>query len=405
MRILTKLFHNYTDAKAIHADFDREVAWKNVQAGRLILPLIVLLQLYNILHVLLFTHAKLATRNNRLYFGMYMILFAGTLASLLFVYIAKKPEERHTKVVMDATFAFCTLLCLWSSGITLLDLHVGLNLSTYSITIIGIGVLAFLRPWQSILLLGGNQLFLWMLVSLITQEPSNYTGAIVNTTALVVIAVGMALVRYRHKESDVKNRYVIMAQNRKIGEINEKLNRLVVTDTLTGLYNRRFFDEVLPAQWQRWADAGERIAVIMLDLDDFKRYNDYYGHQAGDDCIRQLGEVMRNCAAGVTDCLIRYGGEEFTAVLFGSSERQAKKLAEEIRRGVERLDIVHEKALAHGRVTVSAGVFCDVPTETLTLDAFYAGADRALYQAKRAGKNCVKCAWETTACTVPTSAE
>ena len=167
---------------------------------------------------------------------------------------------------------------------------------------------------------------------------------------------------------------------------NHQLSILALTDSLTGIGNRRYFDE----QFQSLLSMAQRgkapLAVLMIDLDHFKRYNDLYGHQAGDDCLRQVGGCIADAFQRPGDCAARYGGEEFAVISIGMSMEEFQQHAQQLCDKVRALDIAHLDSPC-GVVTVSAGGVARVPTrDTLALSLLKA-ADKALYQAKQRGRN------------------
>lgn len=170
---------------------------------------------------------------------------------------------------------------------------------------------------------------------------------------------------------------------------NEELLAMSETDALTNLANRRKFDLAYESEWERALRLQQPMAVVILDVDDFKQYNDRYGHQAGDDCLRTLALVLREHARRVMDVAARYGGEEFALVLPGMTGAEAASLAEDVRQWVERTGIEHEGAGRGNVVTVSAGVAALVPARGANPFDLLSSADAALYAAKAKGKNAV----------------
>ncbi len=166
---------------------------------------------------------------------------------------------------------------------------------------------------------------------------------------------------------------------------NQQLEQLAVTDPLTGLPNRRRLAETLGATWQRAARQVSSLALAMIDIDEFKQYNDHYGHPAGDRCLTRVASAISS-RLRVGDVVARYGGEEFCVVLADCDLATAESVAERIRAGVEALDEPHEPA-AHGRVTVSVGVAALVPGPGRSAEDLVASADAQLYRAKNAGRN------------------
>ena len=168
---------------------------------------------------------------------------------------------------------------------------------------------------------------------------------------------------------------------------SDALRALTLTDGLTGVSNRRAFDEALSNEWRRCGRAQVPIALIMVDIDCFKNYNDQYGHQAGDECLRQVSAAMRRAAARPQDVVARYGGEEFAVLLphldADDAEGVAKRLLEEI----AQLGIEHSRSSAGPIVTVSMGIASLTPSERHEPGVLVKAADALLYEAKAAGRN------------------
>lgn len=167
---------------------------------------------------------------------------------------------------------------------------------------------------------------------------------------------------------------------------NRELAALSITDALTGLANRRHFDQVLGTEWRRALRASEPLGAAMIDIDQFKLYNDHYGHQQGDACLRQVAQALAGSVRQGVDLAARYGGEEFAIILPGADLAEARIVAERARAAVAALALPHLPA-GHGIVTVSIGVAAMVPHADLSAAAVFGAADAALYQAKQLGRN------------------
>ena len=165
------------------------------------------------------------------------------------------------------------------------------------------------------------------------------------------------------------------------------LNELAERDGLTGLYNRRIFDDYIGRVWRQSRREDVALEIIFIDIDYFKIYNDLYGHQAGDDCLKKVAASIARCAKRPFDFLARYGGEEFVLVLYGPPEDYARSLPEQIRVDVLDLLIPHAGSSAGKHVTVSVGVALARGGSTRSLNGAIQTADEALYQAKREGRN------------------
>lgn len=166
------------------------------------------------------------------------------------------------------------------------------------------------------------------------------------------------------------------------------MSSLTITDPLTGLANRRRFNDTMAEEWARAQRSGQPVAMLMLDIDYFKAYNDCCGHQAGDDCLRKVAGLVRGAARRAGDLVARYGGEEFVVIAADTDIPDAINLAESMRAAVERAAIPHPvSSLAGGVVTVSIGVAVMVPSFGVSPERLMQRADAALYLAKSGGRN------------------
>ncbi len=173
----------------------------------------------------------------------------------------------------------------------------------------------------------------------------------------------------------------------KLEEANRKLADLSATDGLTGLANRRRFDQVFETEWQRAKRRGLHLAVAMIDVDQFKAYNDYYGHQAGDDCLRRVGTILGENVQRAGELIARYGGEEFVVILPGLNSDEALNMAETIRSAVQAQNLPHSQNSVAGFVTVSIGVATLIPQVGGKSTSLLKDADAAMYEAKGRGRN------------------
>jgi diguanylate cyclase (GGDEF)-like protein len=180
----------------------------------------------------------------------------------------------------------------------------------------------------------------------------------------------------------------IAERTAELEEANRELSGLSRTDALTGIPNRREFDTFERRVYRLSAREKTAIAIILMDIDFFKIYNDSLGHQAGDDCLRKVAGALVECATRPMDLVARYGGEEFVAVLGGATLQDALIVAERMRVAVESLQIAHPGS-THEVVTISVGISSTTPNSSEGSDGIVKAADEALYYAKAAGRNCV----------------
>lgn len=167
----------------------------------------------------------------------------------------------------------------------------------------------------------------------------------------------------------------------------DAMRELTLTDALTGVANRRHFNDTLELEWRRCARSGMPLAAIMIDIDHFKRYNDEYGHQAGDLCLQQVAAAMKRCAARPQDLLARYGGEEFILLLPQEGLAGATAVARRILDEVDALALPHNASPTSSVVSVSMGVAAIAPGESADADLLIRSADEQLYRAKLHGRN------------------
>jgi diguanylate cyclase (GGDEF)-like protein len=187
-------------------------------------------------------------------------------------------------------------------------------------------------------------------------------------------------------------------------ENSDRLRQLSKLDPLTGLANRRALDEQLEKEWRRGMRDRTPLAMLMLDIDHFKTFNDHYGHMEGDRALKLVADTLKACASRVGDLVARFGGEEFSVLLWNCDQSQALTVAEKIRQAVANLEIPHAKSAVASHVTVSVGVAGGVPThpsisfgsgahphgalpELPSQRALFDRADAALYLAKQDGRN------------------
>lgn len=171
---------------------------------------------------------------------------------------------------------------------------------------------------------------------------------------------------------------------------SDLLAKLALVDGLTGVANRRQLESTLESEWSRCLRNGYPLSVIMIDVDHFKAYNDYYGHGQGDECLRSVAKALCGGSRRAGELLARYGGEEFVVVLPNSGTADAMQTAEALRQCVSKLQLPHGNAPVGHSVSISLGVATVKPSKTTTVNGIMEMADAALYQAKQAGRNCVR---------------
>lgn len=178
-----------------------------------------------------------------------------------------------------------------------------------------------------------------------------------------------------------------IATHIKLKQQADDLRRLSRLDGLTGLANRRRFDELLQINWSRSGRTGSPLSIILLDVDFFKQYNDTFGHQKGDECLQQIAKVLGSSLKRMDDLAARYGGEEFICLLPHTSEEGAYEIAETLVSSVRSLNLAHESSKICQTVTISAGVATASEFQGIKAPSLVEIADQALYRAKEKGRN------------------
>ncbi|MCX7921646.1 MAG: diguanylate cyclase [Clostridia bacterium] len=183
---------------------------------------------------------------------------------------------------------------------------------------------------------------------------------------------------------------LIKEENKQLEEKNKILQDLSSNDGLTGIANRRYFNEFISQEWARLSHTSIPLSIIMIDIDYFKTYNDTYGHQAGDECLKKVASTLANALKHTGNLAARYGGEEFAVVLPDTSRNEAVFVAEKLRADIEEVRIPHVKSDISDHVTISLGVATVIPQYDSSPDELIKSADQALYNAKNSGRNQVK---------------
>ncbi len=196
-----------------------------------------------------------------------------------------------------------------------------------------------------------------------------------------------------HRISEIQNKLIDLSNE--LSETNNKLKNSVITDPLTGAKNRLFLDECIRNEWYRGIRHKSELSLLIIDVDNFKTLNDTNGHQAGDTCLIDLVNLFGSHLKRSSDVLCRYGGDEFVIVLPNTSGVDAFQIGEKIRTSVIKYNSESEMEIAVA-ISVSIGCASCIPDDSISFDEFLTYADKALYKAKAAGRNCVVNAEITT---------
>lgn len=258
------------------------------------------------------------------------------------------------------------------------------------ILMVGFGLITVAFLARIAAALSGHMHLLSILATNGVQIATFFTAII----SLALFGTGLTLMSHERAMHELaESRALLRQQNSmlqqystELGIANLRLGELSLTDSLTGLGNRRRFDEGLQAEWVHARRAGKPLALLIADVDYFKRYNDGYGHQAGDDCLCRVAQVLQGQSKRAADLVARYGGEEFAIIASDTHHEGGLQLGEALCHAVAELALPHADS-PHGRVTISIGAAVVMPGDELEPHALIRLADAALYRAKSEGRN------------------
>ncbi len=295
------------------------------------------------------------------------------------------PVAVECLVLVSGVFAAACLACILAAthSPTGQYYHVGLM-----VVVIYANIVQRLRFWYAV---ACSVAILAMHIGGVLIVPAFNQRLILPVISLVGATVVLTLMSNYAMERDERKRYLLFVRQKqllqKLDEVHHRLQNLARVDVLTGAYNRRHLQAYLHQTWQRAQHGQGEVAVIMLDVDHFKNYNDRYGHPAGDRCLVQVAQAMKACLRQPGDLVARYGGEEFIAVLPQTSAELARQAAERIRLAVQSMQVRHEGSDTASVVTVSVGVAGAAAAPAQTELGLISAADAALYRAKHGGRN------------------
>lgn len=206
--------------------------------------------------------------------------------------------------------------------------------------------------------------------------------------ALYMISIIVAIARMdENMTTSLLMKYELEERTEKLQDANEKLEHLTLVDSLTQLYNRRFFERQMDKEWKKCHRESKRLAMLVIDIDYFKAFNDNYGHAAGDECLKKVASILAQALHRPGDIIARIGGEEFVALLPGIDEEGAIKVAETMQQKLQLAQIQHRASPIDDYVTVSIGLAVTYPAENASALGLFKAADKALYRGKFMGRN------------------
>lgn len=232
-----------------------------------------------------------------------------------------------------------------------------------------------------------NVFFLFFLVAMLNDAlliSFDFIGQV-----FLIVLLGIVQIMAKEYSGSAEQIVALEDSQEELNKINQELLTISQIDSLTGIANRRYFDQQLLALWQADKYMEKNVGLIMVDIDFFKNYNDFYGHQKGDGCLIKVASGLRSALLRQSDFLARYGGEEFAIILSDLDEGGIYRVAENMRKSIESLHIEHRASVSSSNITISVGCSVLPAGENCSLSELITRADQALYHAKETGRNCV----------------
>lgn len=340
-------------------------------------------QVYNIFYTLIYTNWTLHTVPSRVYMVLYILMFIVTAIGILYRFLAVKRSFPPQQVIF-AQLIYVAFLILWTLAVTLYDQRVSNNISLYLSMLFVLSILTYLTPFQAGLIFGIPQIILLTIIPNLPFYNGDNYGGLLSSTIIAVMSIFISSYRFYTENRSFVVRQTILKQNEEVQRKNELLNALAQRDALTGLYNRRFFDLQIPSLFDQACQSRQPVSIFMADIDNFKAYNDCFGHQKGDQCLHLVAQALDvQMSKGY---LLRYGGEEFCGIAPNMDQTEAIEEGKRFCQAVEALKLATAEPDRY--VTVSIGIYTAVPCALENWREMLAKADRALYAAKKSGKNC-----------------
>ncbi|MDF2472653.1 MAG: putative rane-bound protein with a domain [Anaerocolumna sp.] len=370
-------------------EFDVNIYRLNVIRAKAILKLLIIVEIALILYYSLFRIEELGLSPIRYFFGLSVVMLILSLFFISLIYAYGNKVKENLKKLKIIGFFYIIVILTWCMVVTLLYQLSSGDVVVYITGALAISILSIIHPFKMILILVPVHTIFLTLLPVFQPSSSRIFENVVITTVSIVVSLIISREFYKSKIDDFKIKKSFKEQNiqltranLELEKVNHKLEQLSYTDSLTGLLNRRKFDEVMRMEWERCRRYGVPISLIMIDIDYYKNFNDLYGHQAGDECITKITCTISNLVRRSTDIIARYGGEEFIVALPHITGGQAYELAENIRIAIEELEIPHGASVVSDYVTISLGVGTLTPNQNLSYYELIESADTALYRAK-----------------------
>lgn len=386
--------------------FIKSLLANNVRRGK-ILAIIILL--YEVVLAIIDVSAFVFKADRRFQFSNYLIMYL-TMIVINVAYLTiihwykKQPNKTMTQMrIMDSSITvYITLMMSWGSIISLMDQRLYGQIIVFMVNMITCSVIYYLHNEKAMISYTIATLILLIGLPFFQSSHSVLIGHYVNIVFFVVVSWVASRIIFYSFYNDFKSKLLLHNSNQllkkeieqnskintKLAEANRHLMELTLVDELTGIPNRRSFNNYIEIVLENYAKKPLSLSIVMIDIDNFKGYNDYYGHSKGDEVLTKVANQINSIYRYEKDFFARLGGEEFIYIALDCKENEVEALAEKIRDSVSSLKIVHYLS-KHGYVTISLGVCTMQISNSTDVEQCISLADKALYVAKANGRNCV----------------
>lgn len=370
-----------------YTDFDKENTMINLRRGlklSLIGIAIALIFLIGFLINAFLMDFNISKQSTYLIIA-YLFLLIALVLIIASYSIIKKYFRLTCRILRVLSFLPYAIILFWSVFITFINSSPSNIVISYMIGLLIFGTIPLFKPVVSITTIALSFLT-YILVPIIFSSFTTLENDYLNPTVFALFAILASLFLYFQKEKDYYERKNIMEENKELYNLNSKLQKKSITDSLTSYYNRHFL-ESLSEKCNYNIKNNIPVGVLMIDIDNFKDFNDYYNHIEGDRALIKISETIKEVIAPYTDNIFRYGGEEFLVVFFNLSEAEIREIAEDARQAVYNLGIKNPGLRPGANVTISIGGTVTKEHDDRTFEKLIVDADTALYNVKSIGKN------------------
>lgn len=379
-------------------EFKYEINRIGIYRVKIIAAILIMIELMMLILTFVIEREKSFYTPRIYYVIMYAIMLLFGIGYLIIFIKLGKHKKNKEKNIFFFFYLFTIFVLLWNAIISLLDQITYGQITAYFIAIIAVGLISIFEPMPLLLIYFFAQIIFIIFLPYFQKSNSILFGNSVNSSIMIIVSWIIQMLLYKRKVDDFINKKIIEEKNDELKKLydelmkaNKELEFLAQKDGLTGLYNRLMFDRLLKIKWEQCLRNSRLLTLIMIDIDFFKAFNDCYGHQAGDDCLKKIAKALYDFPINSSSFVARYGGEEFVIVMNDINKENAFLIAEKIRKSINLLEIPHGLSSISEHVTISLGVCTTIPSDKKSIDKFFKDTDIALYKAKESRNKVIVC--------------